>query len=198
MQNDCYDWLNKILLFGNSRINHFYQGPQWKRFKVQTFPHITFFKEMIELNISLVPDRLHGNQDFLKYFLIAHHWIFNCFTTVERPLSPGAKQPCGHLHDHYQMIHHSMTLPKEDFDNEADAHQELEDNIPQISHGRSAIPPDRVAEILYQFTYQNQPSTSRGRFIDFANSKLYTDRTQEASHLLCPRQCSMFIQCFPT
>ncbi|KAB7503167.1 hypothetical protein Anas_12895, partial [Armadillidium nasatum] len=204
---DQFHWPGKLLMYGNFALNSYY-GKYSRKYKYtkQKTPHAAYLcGESLSLNLGLIPDGLHGNQTFLKYFMIAHRWVLDPFREVERPLPPGGKRTRHISEQHQRMLEyslHSNHLHTDVERNEARTEDESDsvgdEEEPQSQRRRIEEEPhnpthDRVGEILYRFVDLEQPSTSHeGRsFRDRNHSPTEYRGVCEAQWVVSPESSSM-------
>ncbi|RXG67381.1 hypothetical protein Avbf_18034 [Armadillidium vulgare] len=168
-QNKFY-WPEKKLLYGNGALNCFIEKrASRKSLKKVSVPHTEYLqRRSLNLNSNLLPDGLHGTQDFV-ILLINHQKMFREFwgnstnippqsiqVTITAPTPAPRKSLLGDfLGDLYRQC-------------QSPSHISVNQPVP-----RSSPPPDRISELLYQFGTLDQPSTSRA-VISYTASNKYS------------------------
>ncbi|KAL7642397.1 UNVERIFIED_CONTAM: hypothetical protein RMT77_006958 [Armadillidium vulgare] len=171
---DQFHWPGKLLMYRNFALNSYYGKYSRKRkYSKQKTPHATYLSgKSLILNLDLIPDGLHGDQTFLKYFMIAHRWVLDPFRESERPLPPGGRRTRHISQQHQRMLEYSLHFNHlltdwerdetrgEGESNSADDEEEPQSQRRRIEEELPNPNPDRVGEILYRFVDLEQPSTS--------------------------------------
>ncbi|KAL7644987.1 UNVERIFIED_CONTAM: hypothetical protein RMT77_004811 [Armadillidium vulgare] len=144
-----YRWEGKNLLYGNGALNCYnYKRPNARSQRKIRVAHTEYLNGMsLHLNSELIPDGLHGNQTYLKYYLINNKGIFKQFRDFppHRPLQKKVKKQgllgdCPQDSDTVWKVNRANKMPK--------------------PSEKTPLPMDRVTECLYQFADMEQPSTS--------------------------------------
>ncbi|KAL7634674.1 UNVERIFIED_CONTAM: hypothetical protein RMT77_015051 [Armadillidium vulgare] len=81
-----YTWNNKNLILAIHVINIFFSRHSRRRLlKGKRPPHATYLsKSSLKLNLHLIPDGLHGNQEFLKFFMLRFKKLFEVCSEFEK------------------------------------------------------------------------------------------------------------------
>lgn len=149
-----YRWVNKQLLYGNGALNCFIKRrPFAKTLKKDGVAHIEYLSgNSLHLNSELIPDGLHGSQEYLKYYLLNNKKIFE---QIRDPLPKKGKilqkqlpKTKGLLGDYPPPQHISQCPPPK-----LAVYSDPSEKRPPLSS-------DRVTECFYRFVDLDQPSTS--------------------------------------
>ncbi|KAL7642428.1 UNVERIFIED_CONTAM: hypothetical protein RMT77_006989 [Armadillidium vulgare] len=163
LKQDKFYWPEKKLLYGNGALNCFIEKrASRKSLKKVSVPHTEYLqRRSLNLNSNLLPDGLHGTQEFLRYYLINHQKMFREFWGNSTNIPP-------------QSIKVTITAPTPaprksllgDFP--GDLYRQCQSpSLISVNQPvpRSSPPPDRISELLYQFGTLDQPSTSRAGLV---------------------------------
>ncbi|KAL7647764.1 UNVERIFIED_CONTAM: hypothetical protein RMT77_001373 [Armadillidium vulgare] len=161
--HDKFYWPGKKLLYGNGALNCFIEKRACHRSQKKiSVPHTEYLqKKSLNLNSDLLPDGLHGTQEFLRYYLINHQKIFREFwgnsTSMQaQPIKVKITAPTPA--PRRSLLGDGPGLPYQPW-------QVLSNNYINQPVPRSTSPPDRISDILYRFGTLEQPSTSRAGLV---------------------------------
>ncbi|KAB7499731.1 hypothetical protein Anas_14738 [Armadillidium nasatum] len=147
LYQDVYYWEGKHLIYGNSALNcYIKKRPDAVHHKRRGVEHVNYLQGVTDiLNSELLPDGLHGNRLFFKYYWKRNKSILKSIREInnippppETPVTPSRKPLLGDAP--------TVSL------------QTIDANRRNVEHDEV---PDHVSQILYHFTDLNQPSTSR-------------------------------------
>ncbi|KAL7647740.1 UNVERIFIED_CONTAM: hypothetical protein RMT77_001349 [Armadillidium vulgare] len=162
LYQDTYYWEGKHLIYGNSALNCYVcyvkKRPDAAHHKRRGVEHVNFLNGVTNiLNSDLLPDGLHGNQLFFKYYWKRNKSILNYvreINDIPPPFKPPVAPPRPPLLGDAPTITYQTTDATGQMIHTSSTSQNLE----------NTERPDRVSQILYTFTDLNQPSTSRDGF----------------------------------
>ncbi|KAL7641255.1 UNVERIFIED_CONTAM: hypothetical protein RMT77_008393 [Armadillidium vulgare] len=180
---ETYYWEGKHLIYGNSALNcYIKKRPDAAHHKRRGVEHVNYLQGITNiLNSDLLPDGLHGNQLFFKYYWIRNKSILNSIREINNippPFKPPVAPPRPPLLGDAPTVMYQNT----------DATRQLIQPTSTCQNIENAELPDRVSQILYSFTDLNQPSTSRGGFLSQGSFQTPT-REEYIVSPYTPTQC---------
>ncbi|KAL7630354.1 UNVERIFIED_CONTAM: hypothetical protein RMT77_019496 [Armadillidium vulgare] len=185
---DQYRWEGKNLLYCNSALNCYTScRPAAKHQKKIGVPHRDYLKGVTNiLNSELIPDGLHGNQLYFRYFWIRNKSIFDRVREVNnlpRPPKP-----------HIKPLRRSLLGDGPTFTFQPTTAEHRRVVSTSNNNEDNAEFPDRVSSIPYQFTNLDQPSTS---YDGLLNQDSFVPPTREG-YIASPNTHRQCITHFPS
>ncbi|KAL7634655.1 UNVERIFIED_CONTAM: hypothetical protein RMT77_015032 [Armadillidium vulgare] len=168
-----YYWEDRKLIYGNGALNLYSKHLAHRSPHPLAFvPHTAFLKKKHpSLDSDLLPDGLHGNQQFLRYYLMDNKKIFLNYWMSNEPTSITPLTPPRKRQRKESLLGDGPDEPYQHLRTTA-----LTDNQNETST------PDRVSEILYRFVDVSQPSTSRDGLVEAHNNSVTLQERRNSSY----------------
>ncbi|KAL7635365.1 UNVERIFIED_CONTAM: hypothetical protein RMT77_014432 [Armadillidium vulgare] len=170
-----YHWEDKKLIYGNGAFNLYTKHLAHRSTQPLAFvPHKAFLrKEHPSLDSDLLPDGLHGNQKFLKYYMMDNKKIFLNYWTTNEPTSTPPP-----THTKKQQGKESLLG-----DDPGEPYQHLRTITPTNNNQNEISPtPEHVSKILNRFVDVSQPSTSRDGLVEAHNPSVTRQEWRNSSY----------------